>query len=213
MKFILSILAFIPILASAGEFTLMAGAAFFQPPQDGTYWNVNQSHDNFMTPAAYGVRYDSGTIAVQYTNFGKVQTNAMAVTTDWPYPGGYDPNTQDCHGTCKPLARWKMQSETQSVAIMVVKRMGNWSLEAGVNVYEVKTMGHVEYSDGSTFKYKTARYLDVGPMAGVGYKKGAWSVRAQLWFMEGKGDPNDGYVPPGDFNASYQWSLLVGYTL
>lgn len=198
--------------AKAGDWSVMGGAAFFQPPQSGIYWNDNQPHDNFVTPAAWAIRFDTAPVwgawnaAVQYTNFGTVKINSLAVTADAPQQGGYDPNTGGCVGPCAPLARWKMESEVQSIAFMGVRRFNRWTLEAGLNVYEVKTRGDVLYKNGSSYTYPSARFLDVGPMAGVGYQSGPWSVHAQLWRMEAKGDT------PGAFNEKYQWTLMAGYS-
>lgn len=197
---------------SGAELTVMAGFAQFEPPSDGVYWNVNQPHDMTLTPAAAAIRYDSGAFALQYTYFGTVKVDALAVSVDAPDPGGYVRGEGRCIGTCAPLARWKMQTETQSVALIYVKRFGPWSVEGGANLYETRTKGHVEHLNGAVWNYKEGRYLDVGPMAGLGYQGGPWSVRFQIWRMEGKGTPGDGAIPPAAFSQNYQATLMAGYS-
>ena len=203
------------------DVTIMAGVSQFHKPSDGLYWNVNQPETNQMTPPAAAIRWDSkrhGALSagVQYTWFGRVTMDAYAVTVDAPFQGGYIPDSGgQCVGTCASLAQWHMSSETQSVAFTVSRHFGSFSLEAGANVYEIRTKGYVnnyQGNPGGFFQYKEARYLGVGPMIGTAYQSGPWSVRLQVWRMEGKGDPADGYVPPATFNENYQATLLAGYT-
>lgn len=206
--------------AKAGV-TVLAGVAKFNKPADGVYWNVNQPESNQMTPPAAAIRWDGArhgawSAGVQYTWFGRVSMDAYAVTLDAPANGGYIPNSGgQCVGTCAPLAQWHMSSETQSVAFTMSRHFGGFSLEAGANVYEVRTKGYVnnyQNSPSGSFQYKEARYLDVGPMIGAAYQSGPWSVRGQVWRMEGKAQPGDGYSPPAVFNENYQATLMVGYT-
>lgn len=206
--------------AKAGV-TLLVGVSQFHKPADGIYWNVNQEESNQMTPPAAAIRWDSKrhgawSAGVQYTWFGRVSMDAYAVTVDAPGNGGYIPDSGgQCVGSCASLAQWHMSSETQSVAFTVSRHFGGFSLEAGANVYEIRTKGYVNNYQGNPtgfFQYKEARYLDVGPMIGAAYQSGPWSVRLQLWRMEGKGAPNDGYVPPAVFNENYQATLMAGYT-
>jgi len=214
MKYIVAIiLALCSISSRAGDFTVMGGMSHFTAPDSGTYWNNNQPYDNFMNPAAFGLRYDTDTkdswsFGIQYTHFGEVKMDALAVLTDAPYPGGYDPATGGCTGgECKPLRRWRMRSDAQSLAFIGAKHFTRWSLEGGLNIYEVKTAGNVLDTDGSSFyKYKEARYLDVLPMFGVGYMNAPWSFRLQQWFMYAPGET------PEAFNQKGTTTVLVGYS-
>lgn len=205
----------------AGEFTALGGVAHFNKPHDGIYWNHNQPHDVRMTTPAFGLRYDtermwgSYSFGVQYTNFGTVKMDARAVTKDAPEAGGYIQDAGTCVGTCAPLARWKMQTDVQSVAFIGTKHWGRWSLEFGANVFETKTSGYVHEYDNNPagrFNYSSSRYLGVGPVAGVAYRSGAWSVRAQLWRMEGRAITGDSKSAPAAMNENYQATLMVGYT-
>jgi len=207
----------VPLSVLSGDFTIMGGVAQFNSPHDGIYWNKNQPHDHQMTPLVFALRYDvKGLIegysfGVQYTNFGEVKTDSVAVTKDAPEAGGYDPATGSCVGACAVTARWKMKSETQSVAFIGTKHFGQWSLEGGLNVFEVKTRGAVEYQDGSTFNYTPTRYLGVGPMAGVGYRSGNWITKLQLWRMEGRAVSGEGKSAPAAYKEDYQVTVMVGY--
>lgn len=196
-----------------GDITLMGGLAHFLKQDDGTYWNRNQPADiQLMSPAA-GVRYDSGWMAVQYTYFGMARVSALAVTLDAPHPGGYDRIAGACVGTCAELARWKVETETQSLAVIGVKRWGGWSVEGGVNIFEARTKANVVNTDGSLrFQYKENRYLDYGPMFGFAYQSGPWSLRAQFWKMEGRSKPGEDEIAQGAFGAGWQQTLLAGYT-
>lgn len=217
-RFIILCLLCFATLSAHSQVSILAGVARFNKPSDGVYWNMNQPHDAFMTPAVLGLRYDTArrgsySLALQYTHFGTVKMDALAVTTDAPYQGGYIADTGTCVGTCAELARWKMESETQSIALIGVKHFGAWSFEAGLNVYEIRTKGHVENLDGSfRFQYKEGRALDYGPMFGVAYSNGPWAGRFQVWRMEGKGHTDDGYYPPATFREDYQLTATVGYT-
>jgi len=196
----------------------MGGVARFNQPHDGIYWNHNQPHDHRMLTPAFGLRYDTGRIwedysfGVQYTNFGTVTMNSLAVTTDAPYEGGYIPGAGTCVGTCAALARWKMKTETQSVAFIGARHWGRWSLEIGANVFETRTSGYVDYTDGTTYRYSHTNFVDVGPMAGAAYRRGPWSVRAQLWRMEGRTIKGQKDSAPAAFNENFQATLMVGYT-
>lgn len=228
MKYFLSLLLFCTSVF-AGDFTVLGGVSKFQAPGTGTYWNHNQAHDNFMTPAAVGLRYEterSGSIsyAVQYTHFGAVTIDALAVLTDAPFPGGFDPETGGCTGPCAPLRRWKMRSDPQSVAVTMSKHFGKWSLEAGLNLYEVKTSGVVTETPESAaygiaypkhdlgvsadgqYHYPDARFLYLMPMLGIAYRDGPWSVRVQTWLMPTAGET------PAAFSEIGIFTFLVGYT-
>ena len=206
--------------ARAGEWTAMAGVSQFYKPSDGTYWNVNQQESNQMTPAAAGLRWDSDrrgawSFGVQYTYFGEAKLNAYAVTTDAPAQGGYIPDSGgQCVGACAGLAQWHMSSEAQSIAVLATRHWGPWSLEAGVNFYETRTRGYVDsyQTVASHFAYAETTWLDYGPVVGGAYRSGPWSIRLQLWRMEGKGDSGDGYKAPTMFSPDRQWTLLGGYT-
>lgn len=201
------------------DVTVMAGVTKYGQPADGLYWNENQPNDLFLTPAAVGIRWDSKrlpfniSVGVQYTHFGMAKTNALAVSKDAPEQGGYIPNSGgQCVGTCAPLHRWKMESEAQSVALIAVKHFGNFGLEAGLNLYETKTRGHVNYGTG-VYTYPSGRNLATSPMFGVSYRKGPWSVRLQTWLMDGPAKYPDGKEEaPAVFNDTRTWTLLVGYT-
>lgn len=214
-----AILLLAPTLACA-SITPMVGVSQFYKPADGIYWNANQPDSNQMTPAAAGIRWDSATqgnwsYGVQYTYFGRASMDAYAVTTDAPYAGGYIPNTGGaCMGACAQTAQWHMSTETQSVAFIATRHFGDWSLEAGLNVYETRTKGYVDNYQvvASHFTYSETTWLDVGPIAGIAYQSGPWSLRLQVWRMEGKtsGDPRQA---PAMYSPDRQFTLLVGYEL
>lgn len=194
------------------QVSIMGGVAKFEKPHDGIYWNHNQSHDMELTPPVWGARYDWDNWAIQYTNFGTVRTNALAVSEDAPRPGGYIGGTGQCVGTCAPLWRWKMESETQSLAFIRKWKFGNWIPEIGLNVFEIKTKGY--FADGNVIMntYKPARWLDVGPMAGIAYKvNDRFSIHYQIWRMEGKGTDNGNHPPP-NFNESHQQTLMASWS-
>jgi hypothetical protein len=201
------IFALLSSFSFAGEYTVMGGVSVFKMPGNGTYWNNNQPYDKDMTPAAFALRYDSGkegySWALQYTHFGEVKLDALAVSTDEPYQGGFVPGNSTCVGKCAPLYRWKMRSDAQSIALIGIKNVGAWSFEAGLNLYEVKTSGNVP---DIPYDYPEARYLDVLPMFGIGYRSGPWSIKVQQWFMPAPG------VTPQAFNESGTTTILVGYT-
>jgi hypothetical protein len=210
MKYLIAFaLLVVSVIAQAGEFTVMGGVSMFRPPDSGTYWNNNQAYDNFMTPAAVGLRYDtttSGSISygVQYTHFGEVKMDALAVSAEPPTIGGYDPSTGSCvGGTCAPLRRWRMHSDTQSIALIATKHYGNWSVEGGINVYEVKTGGNVP---DLNYQYPDARFLYATPMFGGAYRSGPWSIRAQVWIMPTTGET------PAAFHEKGAATVMVGYT-
>jgi len=229
MKHLLLIILSFCSFAHAGEFTIMGGASMFKAPDTGTYWNANQEHDTFMTPAAVGLRWDTdkqGSISygIQYTHFGEVKIDALAVLTDAPFPGGYDGTTGLCTGPCAPLRRWRMNSEVQSVAFIVTKHYDKWSIEVGANLYEAKTDGnvietresedygfaHPVFNLGTNgkgyYQYPSARFLYIMPMFGVGYRDGPWSVRTQLWFMPTNGDTLAAFSEKGTL------TILAGYS-
>ncbi|MDE2102699.1 MAG: hypothetical protein KGL39_35975 [Patescibacteria group bacterium] len=219
MKAALILLA--PSLACA-SITPMVGVSQFYKPADGVYWNASSPDENRMTPPAAGVRWDSNrhgdwSVGVQYTWFGRASMDAWAVTTDAPYPGGYIANSGgQCVGTCAPLAKWHMSSETQSIAFLATRHWGDFSLEAGMNVYEIRTKGSVDSYQGNPsgqFSYKETTWLDYGPVIGLAYQRGPWSLRLQAWRMEGKGDSADGYKAPSMYSPDRQYTLLAGYTL
>lgn len=202
----------------AGDFTVLAGVAKFNQPHDGIYWNKNQPHDHRMNTPVFGLRYDTGrkwdvySFGVQYTHFGNVQMDSMAVTKDAPDDGGYIPNTGTCVGTCAPLARWRMNTWTESISFIGTRHWGAWSVDVGLNLYETKTRGYVNYGDTSTFLYANTNHTDVGPMFGVTYRNGVWSLRWQLWRMEGRAITGASHSAPAAFNENYQTTLLVGRT-
>lgn len=206
--------------ARGGEVSLMAGATRFGAPSDGTYWNANQSREFNLVSPAIGIRWDSKrlpfntSVAVQYTRFGKASTDALAVHLDAPMLGGYIPNTGgQCVGPCAPLARWIMESEAQSIALIGIKHFGEFSLEWGYNFYETRTRGHVEFYDGNTnFYYKHQQYLGASQMYGLGWQRGQWSARLQLWLMNGPFNADDLREAPAIFNDEKTWTLLVGYS-
>jgi hypothetical protein len=218
------IFALLSSFSFAGEYTVMGGVSIFKEPGNGTYWNNNQPYDKDMTPEAFALRYDSDkkegySWGVQYTHFGLVKMDAMAVLTDEPYPGGFIPGNSLCTGPCAPLRRWRMHSDAQSIALIGVKHVGNWSFEVGLNLYEVKTGGDVHspnyvLQNGSwvsapgnfDYNYPEARYLDVMPMFGIGYRSGPWSIKIQEWFMPGPGE-----TPPA-FTEKGTTTILVGYS-
>jgi hypothetical protein len=196
----------------AGEFTVMGGASFFRPPETGTYWNNNQSYVNNFTPLAYALRYDmaqkdSYSLGVQYTNFGEVTMDDMAVSVDGPATGGYLPATGGCVGPCASLYRFRMKSSAQSVAMLAVKHWGNWSLEGGVNIYEVKTSGIATAGPTLIYRFPDTTFVYAMPVLGAAYRQGPWSVRVQIWWMP---SPND---TPGAFTEDAQPTLLIGYSL
>ena len=204
--------------ADAGV-TLLGGVSVFQKPSDGVYWNHNQANSFDLNPMAAGIRWDSKrrgnwSAGVQYTNFGEMRVNALAVSKDAPATGGYIADSGTCVGTCAELGRWKMTTETQSVAFILTRHVGNWSFDVGANIYETLTKGHVifEESGGWIWPYKEGRWLDIGPMAGVTYQDGPWSARFQYWRMEGRGSPDDPYIPPAAYKADHQMTFLLGYT-
>lgn len=219
MKTALATLLLAPILAPAGEVTILAGMTQYDKPSDGTYYNVNQPHDFDLKPAAYGVRWDSEqgwgglSVAAQYTNFGAARTDAMAVSLDAPLAGGYI-HGGSCVGPCAPLGRYVMKSEAQGIALTVSKYIGDFSIEWGANFYETKTSGFVEYAPGvsGTWRYNTQHYSGVSQMYGLAYRKGPWSLRAQLWLMDGPYRPENMSEAPAIFNASQTATLLAGYT-
>lgn len=204
----------------AGEITVLAGVSQFYKPADGVYWNANQQNDFQANPLAAGLRWDSErsgawSWAVQYTYFGRAKMDAYAVTTDAPAQGGYIPNSGgQCVGACAGLAQWHMSSEAQSIAVLATRHWGPWSLEAGVNFYETRTRGYVDsyQTVASHFTYAETTWLDYGPVVGAAYRSGPWSIRLQIWRMEGKGDSGDGYKAPTMFSPDRQWTLLGGYT-
>jgi hypothetical protein len=202
---------------SSAEVTPMLGVASFQKPSDGLYWNYNQPNSFQLNPIAAAVRVDSApiiwntSIGLQYTWFGTVKADAWAVSQDAPRAGGYIAGAGACMGSCASLGRWLMSTETQGIALLATKHIGNWSFEAGANLYETRTKGHV-LLPGQDWQYKEGRYLGLGPVVGAAYRIGPVSVHLQLWRMEGKGSDGDPYVPPAVFNESHQWTLLAGYS-
>lgn len=199
--------------------TLLGGVSVFQKPSDGLYWNHNQQNSFDLNPLAAGIRWDSKrsgnwSVGVQYTHFGEMRVNALAVSQDAPEAGGYVPNEGTCTGPCAELARWKMTTETQSVAFILTRHVGNWSFDVGANVYETHTKGHVVFENSGSWiwPYKEGRWLDVSPMAGVTYQHGPWSARFQYWRMEGRGSPTDPYIPPAAYCEDHQMTAMVGYT-
>lgn len=204
-----------------GEVTVLAGATRFGAPSDGTYHNVNQPSDfSGLTQPSVGVRWDSArlpfntSVGVQYTYFGKAKTDALAVHLDAPMAGGYIPNSGgQCVGPCAPLARWIMESEAQAVTLVAVKHLWKFSLEWGLDIYETKTRGKVEFYDGNTdFHYKPQRHLATAQMYGIGYADGPWSARLQLRFMNGPFKADDLREAPAIFNDEKTWTLLLGYS-
>lgn len=193
--------------------SIFGGISKYNKTYDGIYWNVDQKNDWQLNPPVFGARYDGDGWAAQYTHFGTVTVDAWAVTTDAPYAGGYIQGG-GCVGPCAPLAQWHMSSETQSIAVMNVRKIGNWSFELGANFFEIRTKGYVNnYPNGSVFRYKEQVWLDVGPMAGIGYRvSNNLTVRAQVWRMEGRGDPNDGYKPPAAFREDWQGTFNAGWS-
>jgi len=216
-----ALLLLAPALVCAGTITPMVGVSQFYKPEDGIYWNANQPNTSDMTPLAAGIRWDSEphhgwSAGVQYTYFGRAKIDAYAVTTDAPYPGGYIPNSGgQCVGACAGLAQWHMSSEAQSIAFLATRHWRGFSLEAGLNVYETRTRGYVDSYQvvASHFTYSETTWLDYGPVVGMAYQSGPWSLRLQLWRMEGKGDSGDGYKAPTMFSPDHQWTLLAGYEL
>jgi len=203
------------------DITLLAGVTKYARPSDGTYWNINQPNTMELTPPAAGIRWDSKrlpfdtSIAVQYTNFGKTSVDALAVNVDAPFAGGYIPNSGGkCVGTCAPLSRWKIGSSAQSVALILVKHLGNFGLEWGSNWYETRTAGYVEDLTGvRTYNYIPGYNFTMSQMFGVSYRRGPWSVRVQTWFMDGPSHMVNGREKaPATFNDTQTWTLLVGYT-
>lgn len=207
--------------AFAGEFSLLAGATRFGEPSDGTYWNKNQQHDfSGLNQIAYGARWESDrlpfntAISVQYTNFGESKTNALAVTVDAPYPGGYIPESGgQCVGTCAPLARWVMRGEAQSVSLGINKYFGNFGIEWAAAFSETRTTGYVDNLDGSRrYTYASGHGLEMNEMFGVSYHKGPWSVRLQSWKLMGRsGMVNGVEQAPYISNDERTTTLLVGY--
>jgi hypothetical protein len=194
MKKLFLLIALLASNAFAGEFGVMAGAWFSRPPDTGTYWNNNQSYVNNMTPASFGFRYDSDisangwSYAVQYTDFGTVTMDAMAVSHDVVDPDGYNPATGTCAITCAPSYRWVMKTKTQSVALIGTKHWGKWSLEGGLNLYETKTSGDV-ITPTFVFHYPGADYMYIMPMLGAAYQFDKnWSLHSQVWWMTAPGD-------------------------
>jgi len=191
---LLLVLALCTWQAKAGDFSLLAGIAKVGSPDDGTYWNRNQQHTIKLTNPVVGVRYDTTPspggwgVAVQAVHYGAQSIDAMAVTMDAPHAGGYDPKTGGCVGACAPLARWVMQSETSALSVLATKHWGKWSAGIGLNVFEVKTSGYVEFESGSVWRYPSVRYLDVGPIVEVGYSiDKRLTLRGQAMAMEGRG--------------------------
>jgi hypothetical protein len=207
---LLLLLALFSLSAHAGQWTLLAGVAKVGVPDDGTYWNRDKLHTINLTTAPVGIRYDtkqrSGwSVGVQGMYFGMTNIDGLASTRDWKEVGGYNPSIGHCNGPCAPLATWKMQSETSSVAFILNKQWGNWFTGLGATAYEIKTSGYVLYGDGSTYHYPSARYLDFNGMAEFGYKKDNLSIRFQIMPMEGRGA-----VPSVSVGTTY--ALVGGYT-
>lgn len=206
------------VSANAGEFTILGGLAKFVPQDDGTYWNRNQPSEMKLISPAAAIRYEGRSgeygLALQYTYFGVATVDALAVTKDAPDPGGYDRIAGACVGPCAELARWKVESEAQSIAIIGAIYFERLMLEAGLNLYEVRTKANVVNTNGSLrFQYKENRFLDWGPMLGIGYFfDPSWSIRAQFWKMEGRSKPGEDEIAQAAFGAGFQTTLFLGYT-
>lgn len=215
-KLIAWVLACVAFAASAGEVSIVGGVARADKPDDGIYYNSNQPHDVRLTPPFIGLRYDADWWAVQYTAFGTFETNAVAVTADAPAQGGYIANTGTCvGGTCAPTARWKMYSDVQCLAGLLKYRWTqDVTLEGGVNLCEIKTWGHVEYSPPDPqpwYNYPHGRTLDLGPVIGLQYRvDNEWAVLAQYMRIEGRGD-NGGNGTPANFREHGTWLLGLKY--
>ena len=212
------LLAFAAFSASASDFTVMGGLSQFVRPVDGKYWNVNQASSMDLNPLVFALRYNTKqteggfSAGLQYTNFGRIKSDAWAVIDDAPTPGGYIGGGK-CAGPCNPVARWIMTSDTQSVALIVTKHFDGFSVELGRNFYEVSTSGRVQFANGSTWNYLDSRYPGADWMAGVAYTKGPWSIRFQAWLMETRVLTDDGRVPPAVYDGPFQYTLLLGYTM
>jgi hypothetical protein len=213
MKRLLITLLFLPLSVFA-DVTVMAGTTWFGPADDGTYWNKNAANNKELTKTAFAIRYDTEKwngygLAVQYTDFGTARMDAMASGRDAPDPGGYDPHTGSCVGPCAPQHRWVSNSSAQSVALFVTKKLGNWSIEAGVNGFQIDTHVYV-YDAYQSYNgwghHSTDGGYDFGPAVGVSYQYGPWSARWQAWLMESKD------VIPSIF-TSWTSTFLIGYTI
>jgi hypothetical protein len=193
------------------EVTIMGGVFFGRPPETGTYWNSNNDqYVNNMTPPAFALRYDTDkrngwSYGVQYTHFGTVRMDAMAVGADAPEPGGYIPETGGCVGPCRPLFRWRMESETKGISAIMTRHFNDWSFEGGLNIYEAKTKGNWT-GHGGRYDYPNTTYLGIMPMLGGTYTDGKLSLHAQVWWM-----PTPGWTPAA-FTEDAQMTLLVGYS-
>ena len=196
------------------EISAFLGIAQFRMPENGVYWNDNQSYDKRMTPPVGGLRWDSKHWAVQYTAFGRVETNALAVTYDAPHPGGFDGSNSTCTGPCAPLARWKMWSDVQCVAGLYKHKLSaRWSIEGGANLCEVRTNGYVHYTDPSQlqpdYHYREGRSLSLGPVVGLQYRVGNdLHIMAQYMRIEGRAT-DGGNGTPANFGPDAQWILAM----
>jgi hypothetical protein len=199
----------------AGEFTFLAGATWFGPADDGTYWNKNADNNKELTKTAFAVRYDTDktvngySLGVQYTDFGTARMDAMASGRDAPDPGGYDPHTGSCIGPCAPQHRWVSSSSAQSVALFLTKQWkSGWFAEAGIHAFQIDTHVYVYDSCCSANAWghnsKDGQYY-IGPAIGAGYRAGHWSARWQAWQLESK-DPI-----PSIFTGITS-TLMLGYT-
>jgi len=217
MKHIITIIAMLAATAANAQWSVMGGMSKFEKPHDGIYWNHNQHYEMDMTPPAGAIRYDWTRWAIQYTWFGEVKTDGWAVSEDAPRPGGYIEGTGGCVGTCAELWRWKMQSETQSIAVLYKWPFENgFTFEAGVNLFEIRVKGHFEYpyrspSENGINTYNEGRYLDVGPVVGLSYRSGDWSMHWQVWRMEGhvNNGRNGAADTPPNWHEKYQQTFLL----
>jgi hypothetical protein len=210
MKRLVVLFVLLAAAAAHAELSAFLGVAQFRMPENGVYWNDNQSYDKRMTPPVGGLRWDSQEWAVQYTAFGRVEIDAMAVTYDAPHPGGFDGSNSTCVGKCAPSARWKVHSDVHCLAGLRKFVSGNWTYELGANLCEIRTNGHVHYTDLSQlqpdYHYPESVRLSLGPVVGVQYRVGeSTQIMAQYMRIEGQGHT----ATPEAFGCAGQWLIAV----
>lgn len=220
MKKLLIVASLFWLMVSAHAVTLLGGVSQFTDHGDGVWYQEAFPYQLKLRSPSVGIRWDhrltpSWGVAGGAIHLGRVSSTAVATGIDGYAPGdrGYNAATKACNGDCGYLSHWYGNGSVYGLFGMATYSRGPWSVDAGVLAYKPQWTMHIPDWVGEcrdcppiSLTLVNKAKINVGPVVGVRYSTGPWSINAHAWYTKTRGGE------PISLYNKFTYTLMLGYT-
>jgi hypothetical protein len=182
---LLMAIVFLPS-AHAADLDISIGQTHYVKQNNTIWWQDGFANDFKLSPAFYslGVRGDNWRVG--YANLGRASSVALAADVD----SDYNAVTHSCNPGCN-IAKYSGSSRSDGIYFTHLFQMDNGLfLEAGAWAYRTTlTMNLVNHqAHRESYNVPLHDMYSIGPILGVGYQHGNWSVAATSYYVRRWGE-------------------------